>query len=77
MRRVNLTKVVHKESHMVNSDAPSGLMGWGNAIVCLLEFSSAVHALCHRKMPHRRAVSDQCHVLIFLCSQYMKNLPIH
>lgn len=77
VRRAYLTKVVHMESHMVNLDTPSGLMAWGSAIVCLLAFSSAVHALCHRKMPHRHAASDQCHILISSCSQYSHFLLSH
>lgn len=52
------------ESHMVNLDIPSALMGWGKAMVCVLALSSAVHALYHTKMPHRLAVSDQYHILI-------------
>lgn len=77
VRRAYLTKVVHMESHMVNLDTPSGLMAWGSAIVCLLAFSSAVHALCHRKMPHRHAASDQCHILLSSYSQYSRFLPSH
>lgn len=50
---------------MANPDAPSGLMEWGNVIVCLLAFSNSVHALCHTKRPHRHVVSNQPQILIY------------